>query len=87
MFNNQICNDMIKDIFTIQGVFCDSNYSAYEIEISKDGSGARVRYSIGTAEGIQYTRPRWQKIKFTRTGNPFVTYKHKRLYLDNFLRP
>lgn len=78
---------MAQDIFTIHGVHCDSNFTAYEIEISKDGSRARIRYSIGTINGIQYTRPRWQDIKFTRSGNPFVTYKHKRLNLDNFLRP
>jgi hypothetical protein len=78
---------MAKDIFTTHGVYCDSVYTAYEIEISKDGSYARVRYSITTTNSIQYSRPRWQEIKFTRSGVPFVTYNHKRLQLDNFLRP
>lgn len=78
---------MAQDTFTTHGAFCDSLYTAYEIELSTDGSRARVRYSTETTNGIQYTRPRWQEIKFTRSGNPFVTYNHKRLHLDNFLRP
>lgn len=78
---------MAQDTFKTHGVYCDSVFTAYEIEISEDGSGARVRYSIETTNGIQYTRPRWQDIKFTRSGNPFVTYNHRRLKLDNFLRP
>lgn len=86
MFNNQICNDMIEDTFITHGVFCDSVYTAYEIEISKDGSCARVRYSIDTINGLKYTRPRWQEIKYNRSGVPFVTFRHKRLKLDDFLR-
>lgn len=78
---------MAKDTFITHGVYCDSVYTAYQIEISKDGSYARVRYSIETTNGTQYNRPRWQEIKFTRSGNPFVTYNHKRLHLDDFLRP
>lgn len=72
-----------KNDFCATGFYCVSNWGGYEIEISRDGSGARVRASFGDKVSPS---PRWQEIKYNCSGSPFVTFNGRRLMLDNFMR-
>ncbi len=76
----------MKNNFTCQFAYCDSAFSAYELQVSMDGSMARVRYSYMTTGGEKRSRARWQQIKYNRAGTPYVTFRGHRLALDNFLR-
>lgn len=80
---------MEKGKFIIDGVFCDSVYSCYKLQISQNLDAARVKYSYYNSrlqKEIE-TPAKWQSIKYDRTGNPFVTFRGKRLKLDNFMKP
>lgn len=66
--------------------------TARYIQISKDGSAARWQDStyIGSLDKYIGKQGRWQEIKYTKSGRPYIMYtcrcrKHKE-YLDNFLR-
>lgn len=71
-----------KNDFRATGFYCVSNWGGYEIEISRDGSRARVRASWGDKVSPS---PRWQEIKFNASGDPFVTFCGRRMMLDNFM--
>lgn len=66
--------------------FCDSVYSAYLLAVDASGDRAAVVYSFQGSAGEVRTRARWQQIKFTRSGCPFVTFRGRRLSLDLFMR-
>lgn len=74
---------MGTDNFTTHAFYCVSTFGGYEIELSADCSAARVRSNF---DGKISPRPRFQEIKFTLSGDPFVTFYGRRLKLDNFLR-
>lgn len=80
---------MEKDKFIIDGVFCDSVYSCYKLQISQNLDAARVKYSYyNSIQGKEVETPaKWQKIKYSRKGDPFVTFRGKRLLLDKFMKP
>ena len=80
---------MEKGKFIIDGVFCDSVYSCYKIQISDNLDAARVKYSYyNTKAGKEIETPaKWQQIKYNRKGDPFVTFRGKRLLLGNFMKP
>ena len=80
---------MAKESFNICGVYCDSVYSCLLLQINEGGDAARVKYSYyNTKAGKEIETPaKWQSIKYDRTGNPFVTFRGKRLKLDNFMKP
>lgn len=67
--------------------FCDSLYSAYLLAVDPSGDRAAVVYSFQRSDGTENrTRARWQEIKYTRAGRPFVTFRGRRLSLDLFMR-
>lgn len=72
-----------KNDFRATAFYCVSNWGGYEIEISRDGSSARIRASFGDKVSPS---PRWQEIKYSSVGDPFVTFNGRRLMLDNFTR-
>ena len=74
---------MKNNEFRIDGTYCVSTYGGYELEVSRDGSCARVRSDF---DGKVSKNPRWQEIKYTKNGEPFVTFYGKRMKLDNFIR-
>ena len=80
---------MEKGKFIIDGVFCDSVYSCYKMQIHSGGDAARVKYSYyNSKEGKEIETPaKWQTIKYTRKGDAFLTFRGKRLLLDNFMKP
>ena len=83
MANNQKNNDEFKPQFS----YCIGQWGGYELEVSRDGGSARVRYTYQKKDGVFYSKhPRWQEIKFTAKGEPFVTYDGRKLMLDNFIR-
>lgn len=69
--------------FQVHGFYCTSNWGGYVIEISRDGSSARVASDFG--EGIQRVG-RWQEIKLTQGGAQYVNYRGQRMHLDKFMR-
>ena len=70
--------------FKAQAFYCVSQLGGYAIEVSNDGSMARVRADFGEPNITKH--PRWQEIKFNKAGDPFVTFNGRRMKLDNFLR-
>lgn len=66
--------------------YYDSLWSAFLLEVSPDGDGARVQRSVQKAHGESLSPARWQAIKYTRRGDPYVTYRGRRLHLDLFMR-
>lgn len=66
--------------FTTHAVLPACNHGRYELELSPDGTRARVRLSSG-AVNIQ-SASRWQDIKEDRHGRPFVTFWHKKILLE-----
>ena len=62
------------------------------VQISNDGSAARWQDStyIGSLGKYIEKQGRWQEIRYTKDGRPYIMYacrfrKHRE-YLDNFLR-
>ena len=76
-------NNTAKNPFRATGYLCISNHGGYEIETSRDGNAARVRINSGDKTS---PHPRWQEIKYDSKGDPFVTFKGRRLRLDKFMR-
>ena len=74
--------------FITDGVYFISVYSCYKIETSLDGDAARVKYSYySELQNKEIETPaKWQVIKYTRKGDPFVTFKGKKLMLSDFQR-
>ena len=67
--------------------FCDSVYSAYLLAVDPSGDRSAVVHSFERSDGTETrTRARWQEIKYTRAGRPFVTCRGRRLSLDLFMR-
>ena len=75
--------------FKVHLIYCDSVYSCYKVQINEDGDAARVKYSYyNSKEGKEIETPaKWQTIKYTRKGDAFLTFRGKRLLLDNFMKP
>jgi len=71
-----------------QATYNDTLFSAYLLEISSDGSCARVQRSVDTRSGedLSPRNPRWQEIKYTRRGDPYVRCRGRRLRLSLFMR-
>lgn len=83
------CNTMNTNTNTFQasGAYCDSFTSCFEIEINPDGDAARVRFSYVRRDGsYKYSGSRWQRVKWSAAGDPFVTFRGRRLSLDLFER-
>lgn len=70
----------------VHAAHCDSIWSAFLLEMSPDGDGARVQRSVQKTHGESLSPARWQAIKYTRRGDPYVTYRGRRLHLDLFMR-
>jgi hypothetical protein len=68
--------------FKTHGVLPTANCGGYEIQLNDDGQQARVRYNIGYGT----TKYRWQLIKYNEEGEPFVTFRGKRLMLGWFMK-
>ena len=66
--------------------------TARYIQISNDGLAARWQDStyIGSLDKYIEKQGRWQEIKYTKDGRPYIMYacRHRkhREYLDNFLK-
>lgn len=76
----------MKQDFKPQCAYCDSIYSAYELEISKDCSMARVAYSYQAGHDMQRKIYRWQAIKYTKGGLAYVVCRGRKLSLNMFMR-
>lgn len=69
----------LQDLFIAHGYRCLSNYGYAEIQISEDGSMARLRY-------YEQEPTRWLTIQYDSYGEPFVEYKTSREYLNQFAK-
>lgn len=80
---------MEKGNFKVHGIYCTSAYTCYKVQINESGDAARVKYSYySEIKGKEIETPaKWQKIKYSRKGDPFVTFRGKRLLLDKFMKP
>lgn len=80
---------MKQGLFKVHLIYCDSVYSCYKVQINEGGDAARVKYSFySELQNKEIGTPaKWQTIKYTRKGDPFVTFRGKRLLLDNFMKP
>lgn len=76
----------MKTEFNAHGRHFESIYSCLEIEINSDGDAARVRSSYEGSSGIVNSVAKWQEIKYTLSGSPYVTFRGTRYHLDKFLR-
>ena len=81
-----------KSPFIRHGCRSITLYKSRFIQLSEDGSMARWQdlYYIDSLDKYAGKQGRWQKIKYTKDGRPYIMYacryrKHKE-YLDNFLR-
>ena len=76
--------------FKACGVFNLNIMHAVLIEISNDGSMARYCDSRYTSALTINTYGRWQEIKYTKSGKPYIRQRthgqDRRLYLENFMR-
>ena len=70
--------------FRINGVCFRDYYRALYIQVSNDGNMARIAESEG--RHAAYKVRRWQTIKYTKGGEPYVTFDGRRYKLDMFLR-
>ena len=69
---------MQKSCFTRHGFHCLSNHGGMEIQLSTCGESARLKY--------YGKKSRWQQIKFSRSGIPFVTYYNRRFLISAFIK-
>ena len=73
--------------FTPCAYFCDSAFSALYLEIANSGDAVRVMYEYAkSSEETIKKVSRWQQIKYTKKGEPYIMYMGRRYSLDNFLR-
>ena len=70
----------MKNEFKTHGIYTLSNTNSLLIELSHCGDGARLKLSDKNNVG------KWQEIKFTKFGDPFVTYYGVKYYLNEFMR-
>lgn len=69
----------MKD-FKVHAILCLSNHGGIGLMI--DESGEAVRWQWYDDKPTK----RWQAIKYTRSGDPYVTIKGRRFKLDEFMR-
>ena len=73
--------------FIQHAYFCDSAFSALYLEIANSGDAARVMYEYAkSSEETIKKVGRWQQIKYTKKGEPYIVYMGRKYGLDNFLR-
>lgn len=69
----------MKD-FEVHAVLCLSNYGGIGLMINESCEAVRWQWYDNKPT------KRWQAIKYTRSGDPYVTIKGRRFRLDEFMR-
>lgn len=70
--------------FQTHWVYPISNHWGYEIEVSDDWDGARVRMNYWQ-DDLDKQKPRRQEIKYDAKGMAYVTHYSRKLLLENFM--
>ena len=76
--------------FKAHGYHCISNCGGVEIQISDDGSTARLRYYTHEhtpQHGVHIQEPTpWLEVQYDASGEPYIEYKTSIEYLNKFMR-
>lgn len=65
--------------FRVDGVMALTNSGGVEVMLNDSGDAAIYRWFGKLAQ-------RWQEIKFTLKGRPYITIANRRYHLDEFMK-
>lgn len=77
-----------KSIFKAHARLCLNIQTYIDLQVSIDGSMARYKVSFyqPAKELYEESRGRWQEIKYSKRGLPYITWYNRRLYLADFCK-